>query len=100
MSRSLGDFEAKACGVISTPEIIQQVINKSCKYLVIYSDGVWEYIQNEQVRDLGNVFLNKKYDVVGFCDELVKLARRSWEQFEVSDDITVVSVFSNLITLT
>jgi serine/threonine protein phosphatase PrpC len=94
MSRSLGDFEAKACGVISTPEIIEQVINKSCKYLVICSDGVWEFIQNEQVRDLGNTFLNKKFDVGGFCDELVKFACHSWEQFDiVRDDITVVSVF-------
>ena len=94
MSRSLGDFEAKACGVISTPEIIEQVINKSYKYLVIFSNGVCQFIQNEQVRDLGNVFLNKKYDVGGFCDELVKLACRRWEQFDiVRDDITVVSVF-------
>ena len=94
MSRSLGDFEAKACGVISTPEIIEQVLNKSCKYLVICSDGVWEFIQNEQVRDLGNTFLNKNFDVGGFCDELVKFACHSWEQFDIiRDDITVVSVF-------
>ena len=94
MSRSLGDFEAKACGVISTPEIFEYVLTKSSKYLAICSDGVWEFIQNEQVRDLGNVFLNKKYDVGGFCDELVKIACHSWEQFDIiRDDITVVSVF-------
>ena len=94
MSRSLGDFEAKACGVISQPEIIEQVISKHCKYLVICSDGVWEFIPNEQVRDLGNVFLTKNFDVGGFCDELVKFACHSWEQFDiVRDDITVVSVF-------
>ena len=94
MSRSLGDFEAKACGVISTPEIIEQTLSKQCKYLAICSDGVWEFIQNEQVRDLGNVFLNKNYDVGGFCDELVKFACHSWEKFDIiRDDITVVSVF-------
>jgi len=94
MSRSLGDFEAKACGVISTPEIIEQTLSKQCRYIAICSDGVWEFIQNEQVRDLGNVFLNKKYDVGGFCDELVKFACHSWEQFDIiRDDITVVSVF-------
>jgi len=94
MSRSLGDFEAKACGIISTPEIIEQTLSKQCRYIAICSDGVWEFIQNEQVRDLGNVFLNKKYDVGGFCDELVKFACHSWEQFDIiRDDITVVSVF-------
>ena len=94
MSRSLGDFEAKACGVISTPEIIEHELSKSSRYLVICSDGVWEFIKNEQVRDLGNVFLNKNYDVGGFCDELINISCHSWEQFDIiRDDITVVSVF-------
>ena len=94
MSRSLGDLFAKECGVIPTPQIIEYEINANTKYMVICSDGVWEFIQNEQVRDLGNTFLNKNFDVGGFCDELVKFACHSWEQFDIiRDDITVVSVF-------
>ena len=93
MSRSLGDFQAKQCGVIATPEIKEYTLNRNSKYLIICSDGVWEFIQNEQVRDLGNVYFNKN-DVGGFCTELVKFAVHSWEQFDIiRDDITVVSTY-------
>ena len=93
MSRSLGDFQGKEAGVISTPEIIEYTIHSPSKYMVICSDGVWEFIKNEQVRDMGNAFLMKN-DVGGFCTELVKFAVHSWEQFDIiRDDITVVCVF-------
>ena len=93
MSRSLGDLIAKECGVIPTPQIIEYEINANTKYMVICSDGVWEFIQNEQVRDLGNVFYSQK-NVTGFCLELVNYAFNMWEQLEeIRDDITVVSVF-------
>ena len=93
MSRSLGDFQAKQCGVIATPEIIEYKLTRNSKYLIVCSDGVWEFIENEQVRDLGNVFFNKN-DVGGFCSDLVKFAVHSWEQFDIiRDDITVVCVY-------
>ena len=93
MSRSLGDFQAKQCGVVPTPQIVEYTINKNTRYLVICSDGVWEFIQNEQVRDLGNIYFNKN-NVGGFCTELIKFAIYSWEQFDIiRDDITVVCVY-------
>ena len=93
MSRSLGDFEAKEAGVISSPQITEYTISHLSKYMIICSDGVWEFIQNEQVRDLGNAFIIKN-DVGGFCTELVKFAMHSWEQFDIiRDDITVVCVY-------
>jgi serine/threonine protein phosphatase PrpC len=93
MSRSLGDFHGKEAGVISTPEIREYTITHASKYMIICSDGVWEFIQNEQVRDMGNEFFMKN-DVGGFCTDLVKFAIHSWEQFDIiRDDITVVCVF-------
>ena len=93
MSRSLGDFQAKQVGVIPSPQIIEYDINFSTKYLVICSDGVWEYASNEQVRNIGNLFYSKN-DVVGYCNELVKYSMGLWETNElIRDDITVVSVF-------
>ena len=93
MSRSLGDFQAKECGVIATPQIEEYIINRNSKYMVICSDGVWEFITNEQVRDLGNVFFNKN-DVGGFCRELVKFAVHNWEQFDIiRDDITIICIY-------
>ena len=93
MSRSLGDFQAKQVGVISSPQIVEYDINSSTKFLVVCSDGVWEFASNEQVRDIGNIFYARN-DAASFCVELVKYAMILWEQFDIiRDDITVVSVF-------
>lgn len=93
MSRSLGDLQAKECGVISSPQVIEYDINNTTKYIVICSDGVWEFISNEQVRDIGNIFYAKN-DVFSFCSELIKYSTSVWSQIDIArDDITVVAVF-------
>ena len=93
MSRSLGDFQAKDCGVITEPEINEFRINHNSKYMVVCSDGVWEFIQNEQVRDLGNRFYDKN-EVGPFCTHLVQQAVNNWEQQDIiREDITVVCVY-------
>ena len=93
MSRSLGDFQAKDCGVITEPEINEFRINHNSKYMVICSDGVWEFMQNEQVRDLGNKFYDKN-EVGPFVTNLVQQAVNNWEQQDIiRDDITVVCVY-------
>ena len=94
MSRSLGDFQAKECGVIPTPEIIEYEINLNTKYFVVCSDGVWEFLTNENVRDIGNKYYYNNNDVVGFCNELVNIAVNVWgEREKARDDITAVAVF-------
>ena len=93
MSRSLGDFHAKECGVITEPEIIEVKMNHHYKYMVVCSDGVWEFLKNENVRDLGNIFYQKG-EVGPFCSSLVKKAVEAWEQCDIiRDDITVVCVY-------
>ena len=93
MSRSLGDFKAKECGVISSPQIVEYTLSRHSKYLIVCSDGVWEFITNEQVKDLADAYF-KKNDISTFCTELVKFAVHSWEQFDIiRDDITVVCVY-------
>ena len=93
MSRSLGDLQAKECGVIAKPQITEYEINSNSKYFVICSDGIWEFLWNEQVRDIGNSFYSND-DVAGFCTELVSVAVSVWgEKDKIRDDITVVAVF-------
>ena len=93
MSRSLGDLQAKECGVISKPQITEYEINENTKYFVICSDGIWEFLWNEQVRDIGNKFYYNN-DIAGFCTELVSFAVSVWgEKDKIRDDITVVAVF-------
>ena len=95
MSRSLGDFQAKECGVITEPQIVEHKLNHNSKYMAICSDGVWEFLTNENVRDIGNTFYQKG-DIGGFCSNLVKKAVQTWEENDIiRDDITVVCVYFN-----
>lgn len=49
MSRSFGDYVASTVGVISEPEIIYHKLNQKCGFLVVASDGVWEFLSNEKI---------------------------------------------------
>ena len=94
MSRSFGDKKAKSCGVIPYPDIIEfNLSNNDCKYMVLCSDGVWEFISNEEVMEIGNKYYNKN-NINDFCNELLKRSTEIWESEEnYMDDITIVIVF-------
>ena len=81
MSRSIGDFIASKLGVIPEPKFIDEKIDKDTKFIVVASDGIWEFLDNDTVKN-------------GACKELVKKATEFWNQEDVVvDDITVVVVF-------
>ena len=93
MSRSLGDFQGKKCGIIPYPEIIEYKLDEKSKYMVICSDGVWEFLSNKYVMDIGNEYYLRN-DVEGFTKKLVKDSEQLWEKKDVIvDDITAVVVF-------
>lgn len=50
MSRSFGDYVASTVGVISEPEVIYHKMDGKCGFLVVASDGVWEFLSNEEVQ--------------------------------------------------
>ena len=49
MSRSLGDYVAQSVGVLPDPEINVYDIQMQDRMIIIASDGVWEFMSNEQV---------------------------------------------------
>lgn len=49
MSRSFGDYVASTVGVISDPEIGIAKLEGQCGFIAIASDGVWEFLTNENV---------------------------------------------------
>ena len=92
-SRSIGDVVAKKIGVIYVPEIEVYEINTNVKYIVVASDGVWEFLSNSDVMDIINPFFVIG-DVEGACKEVVKKSSEKWEEEESGrDDITVVVSF-------
>ena len=48
MSRSIGDRVASSVGVIPEPEFFELELNKDDKFIVIASDGIWEFIDNNK----------------------------------------------------
>ena len=93
MSRSLGDFSGKRIGVISEPEFIECILSIYSKFIVICSDGVWEFLNNEDVMNLGKKFYLQN-NPRGFCKELIEKSIRYWRREDnVIDDITVVAIF-------
>ena len=93
MSRSIGDLNGKKLGVIPNPGIIEYQLDKNSKYIVVCSDGVWEFLDNKNVKDIGiKYYLNN--DPSGFCHELVNTSFCLWEKNDiVIDDITAVVAF-------
>ena len=93
MSRSIGDMDAKKIGVIPNPQIIEYNINYNTKYMLICSDGIWEFINNEEAMKIGNKFYLRN-DAMGLCQELYRKSVDYWLQEDiVVDDITAIAVF-------
>ena len=93
MSRSIGDFIASKLGVIPEPKFIDEKIDKDTKFIVVASDGIWEFLDNDTVKNMVKPFYEKN-DPNGACKELIKKATEFWNQEDVVvDDITVIVVF-------
>ena len=93
MSRSIGDFIATSLGVIPEPKFIDGTIDEKTKFIVVASDGVWEFLDNQKVADMVMPFY-KKNDPDGACKALIKESTHWWNQEDVVvDDITVIVVF-------
>ena len=93
ISRSVGDFDASKVGVIAEPEFCLKSIKKEMNFIVIASDGIWEFLENKNV---GNIV--KKFFENGSAkeasDELVKKSREIWDKKgKEVDDITAVVIF-------
>ena len=52
MSRSFGDRVAHSVGVSADPETRTFTLTHNDKFLVIASDGVWEFLSNEDVANI------------------------------------------------
>lgn len=49
MTRSMGDGVAHSVGCSADPEIMEFTLSINDKFVVIASDGVWEFLSNEDV---------------------------------------------------
>ena len=93
VSRSIGDEVASTVGVDSTPEIIEKSLEGDEKFIVVASDGIWEFLSNERVKDIVTPFYVNN-DPSGACEKLIEEASKLWENDgSARDDITCILYF-------
>ena len=93
MSRSIGDFVAKKIGVTYKPDITSLTIDSTYRFIVLGSDGIWDFLSNEIVMEVVKPYYESG-DSKGAAKELVSRARELWEEEnDIIDDITVIVIF-------
>jgi len=90
MSRALGDVLAHQVGVTSEPDHSIVEIQPQDKFIVLASDGVWEFISSKEAVDIVAQYDSAEES----CRQLVDEAYQRWltEEEGVVDDITAVVV--------
>lgn len=78
MSRSLGDFVSKSVGCSCVPQVIEAKLDETCQFLVIASDGVWEFLNNQTVCKLVEPYYLKQ-DPDGACNKVIEESARMWK---------------------
>lgn len=93
MSRSFGDHAAVEVGVISEPEILEMNLIEDDKFIVIASDGVWEFLSNDEVVRIVQPHYNNN-SAEKAAEALIRESLKRWKQEEnVVDDITCIIIF-------
>ena len=93
MSRSFGDEVAASVGTISEPEIKYFDITEDDKFIILASDGIWEFISSQECVNIIKDYYLKK-DLKGCLKYLLNESSKRWiKEEEVIDDITAVLIF-------
>ena len=93
MTRSFGDRVAASVGVISEPEIKEFDFDENDKYMIIASDGIWEFISSQECIDIIQKYYETN-DLKGCCEYLYQESSKRWlKEEEVIDDTTLILVF-------
>jgi serine/threonine protein phosphatase PrpC len=89
-TRSIGDSVAESIGVTAEPELLRKELTEEDQFVVLASDGVWEFLTNQSVADM----ILKFEDPLDACRAVVAESYRLWLQYEVrTDDITMILAF-------
>ena len=89
-TRSFGDMYAEELGVTAEPEILVRDLQPNDRYIVIASDGVFEFLTNQMVADM----VAQRADPLDACRAIVAQSYELWLQYEVrTDDITIIAMY-------
>lgn len=90
MTRSIGDTVGVAAGVTSTPDVKVLKVQKDWRFILLCSDGIWQFISSQEAVDIVGRFAVS--DVQKAAESLASEAWNRWihEEGNVVDDITVI----------
>ena len=92
MTRSFGDEIGSLVGVLPIPEVGEYQIKEEDRAIIIASDGLWEYMTNEEVADIVKKLISKK-DPDYIANELYKESIIKWKLKDYGiDDITIICI--------
>ena len=93
MSRSFGDQIAHSVGVVVSPEILEHKFCEEDKIILLASDGVWEFIEDEEALNIVKKYYENN-NAEGALEEIYIEADKRWRENEGNvDDITAIILF-------
>ena len=93
MTRSFGDRVAATVGVMSEPEIKEFNFEEGDKFMIVASDGIWEFISSQECVEIVSKYYEKG-DLKGCCEYLYEESSKRWlKEEEVIDDTTLILVY-------
>jgi len=91
MSRSFGDVIATTVGVISEPVISEHALSAAVRFVILATDGIWEFIGSQEAVELVGKSLDAGASTDTTVCKLVLEASRRWISHEhLADDITAI----------
>jgi serine/threonine protein phosphatase PrpC len=95
VSRAFGDLSASHLGVISTPELTYHKVTKEDEFLVLATDGVWEFLESEDVVKMVDRSFSSGRPAEDACKYIIARSAKAWQHHEgdYRDDITVIVVY-------
>lgn len=96
MTRSFGDQAAAQVGVIASPEILEMNLMEGDQFIILASDGVWEFISNEEAANIIMPhYLNNSAEKA--AEAIIKESIKRWQEEDSSiDDITCIIIFLSI----
>lgn len=95
ITRSIGDMVGTMAGVVCAPSVQTLRIEPDCQFVLLCSDGVWEFIKSQEAVDLVG-----QYPPCNAHEAAKALGAEAWKRWiekegDVVDDLTVVVAWLN-----
>lgn len=97
-TRSIGDHTGKALGILPYPEIIKYRIDKDDKFIILASDGVFEFLFNQNIVEKISKVYNQgsNINLLEVARQIVSEAYRLWLTYDDrTDDISIILIALN-----